>query len=569
MPTVPLLQDNRIKEQSIDSPRVSTDTPEGLFGGGSSAQAVSKAGLGLAKRIDDIRREEANKADQIAILDADQKLAQLETDLLYNSQTGAVNKKGKDAFAVPDDVSTRYKDGVSEIEKGLNGDFQKRSFQDLSVKRGLFIDRTVQKHVSTQSRAYDEEVTTSYIANERNAAMENFDNEDRIKLSVDRQRGAILSHGDRNGLSSETMDLRTADMESKTYSDIITKVLNGGADARGKEYYAKYKDKIIGDDKVRIEKILQQSVLMGDGQRSADKIMAKTDNSTDALAAARSIQDPKLRDETVSRVKQRLAEEKVIKRDNEESNYQVAFGAIENQKSMDAIPKDVLDTLSETTKRNLKDHLAKLLSGKPAETDFDTYYNLEQMAGSPATKDKFLQLNLMSLRHRLSDVDFKKFSSMQNGVRKGETKELDGIETKTSIVSNSLAQAGVKLGKGANADDVKKSNQFRRAVDKLVVERKDATGKKVTNEDLRQITDNLMLEVITGKSFIFFDQKKRFFELAPGDTPMVRFKDIPDNERSSIESSLRRRGIPTTEENVTKIYVQKLNQFDTRRGEGG
>ena len=565
MPRVPTLQENRIEETLLTPARVSTDSPSRLPG----QRSLSRATENLARAAVGIQQEEKKKADQLAIIDADRKLSHLETQLLYDKETGAMNKKGKDAFEVPDQVEEDYRKGVAEIEETLTSDFQKMSFRGLSSKRGVFINRQVQKHVSGEAETYDRRVTESYIANERNAAMENFDNPERIQQAIDNQRGAILSHGDRQGLDSESLKNQVVDMESKTHSAVLTRILNGGADRQGAEYYKQNKKKIVGADKVRMEKMLKQSRLMGEGQRQADKIMAVSgEDSKEALSMARNIKDPKLRDETVSRVKQQLADQRAAERDLEEKSYETAFEAVETYKSMDAIPKDVLDNIPATDQRKLRNHLANLLEGRPTKTDFGVYYELEQMAGAPATRDKFLRLNLKKFTADLSQKDLQKFSALQSKLRNGDDKEANGIETKGSIINSALFAAGMEFGKSASEEENQRANQFKREVDNLVVEQEERTGKKVTNEELRQITDKLMTEVVTGSSYFFFDDKKRFFERSANDTLQVRFEDIPPAAVNQIGNDLRRANLPVTNDNIQKVYVDKLNELD-RRGRGG
>lgn len=566
MPKVPTLEQNRIKEQGLSITKRSPRAGLASFGGGQAAAGVTAATRQLSNTVNKIEQEEIQKADQVALLDADQRLSAAETRMLYDPDTGAMNRRGKDSFTLQDEVVPEFDKLAGEIENELSNDYQKESFRKMIASRKKHIDKQVQMHVSRESQKYDQEITKSYVANEMNAAIESFHDPERIELAVQRQRGAIMSHADRTGLDAETTKLLVTETQSKTHSAVINKILNGGADQQAREYYKKNKDMIVGADRVNIEKALEQGALMGDSQRKADLIVSKSDNLGDALDQARSIKDPKMRDETRRRVKQQFADRELAKREAQDKNYQDAFDIVNANGSYDAVPRSVLSNMSASQKQNLANWADKLRKGEPATTDLNTFYDLELMAGNPATRKKFLQTNLLDHRNKLSDTDFKRFAKMQADAKKsGSSKELDGIETKNSIINGALAEADIDVGRSASSSEIKQANLFRREVDKLVVERQDASGKKITNEELRQITSNLMVEVISDKGF-FFDTKKKVFELTRDDTALVRFDDVPEDEVNAIRRTLNSRNIPATDDNILKMYTEKLNQL---RGPNG
>lgn len=568
MPKIPTLDGNRVQEANLNISRMNSQIPErAAFGGGDSVARVNVAAERLGQEANRIQKEEQNKADQIAILEADKKLSELETKFLYDRDTGILNKKGKDSFSLPDTVVPEFEKQAQEIQKGLNSDYQKFSFSKMMIDRTKHLNNKVQQHVHGETKRYDEQVTKSYIANEMNAAIESFDDPERVQLAIDRQRGAILSHADRNGLDAETVKQLVTETESKTHIGIISKIVNAGADLQAQKYYKDNKDKIIGEDRLSIEKTLKEGVLMGDSQRIADKIMSKDLGSKDALAEARKIEDPRKRDEVVRRVKQQISDKQFALKADQDANFETAYQAVEANATMDAVPKEVLTKLSLSGRKSLEARAAQLRNGTPVQTDLATYYELEQLAGTPATRSKFLQTNLLEKKHLLSEPDFKHFAGMQKTLQSGKgNKQLDGIETKLSIVNTALSAAGIDYSKKASSDDAQRTYKFRSMVDKLVNEKQEATGKKITNAELREITNNLMVEVITDKGF-FFDTKKKVFELGLEDTAMIKVNDIPQDDLEKIRNVLNKLNQPVSDENILKLYTEKINSM-TGRNDG-
>ena len=561
MPTVPRYERSGVQEQGLSISRQPASAPIEAFGGGAASAQVSRSASGLADVANEIAVKATREADEIAITDADRRIADLETKLLHDSKTGALNVKGKDSFGLPDSVMEEYEKSVSEITEGLANDFQKRSFYEASRKRGAFINRSLQNHVSKEKDRYDSEVTKSYVENERNAAINNFEDSERIGLSIQRQKGAIIAHAKRNGLSIESQKLMLAESVSSTHSGILSKLMNGGADLMAKDYYKENKENMLPDDREHMDKLLKKSLLLGEGQRGTDKIIKKTEVMGEALEMARSIKDPDLRDETVSRVKQRFAEKKASDLYQKESDYQAAFGAIEDQRSFDAIPKDVLERIPATDQRKLKNHLTKLQEGKPDTTDWGVYYKLEMMAASPETRDKFLTTPLITLKTSLSDGDFKKMLDLQKEMRKGSMDKADGLTSKNSIINGGLREMGIDISTKAKPSEVQSANLFRQKVDQLNMQFHKDNGRGMNTKELRETIKELQYDVVEKKGWFGYDTTKRIYEYTPDNSPVIRLQNIPDDERANITNALKRNGKAVTDENIVYYYGKKINSL--------
>ena len=563
MPKVPTLDAPRIQDRAIDVQpfnRLNSQSPNFQV-----SDSANRAARQLQARAQKIEREEQAKADKIQILEADRKVLELETRILYGPKEGAMNVRGKDSFSLNETVLQSFQEQAAEIEKGLANDFQKASFKQMLAQRTSHIGKQINRHVSAETRKYDESVTKSYVANEMNAAIQNFHDPDRIKLSLDRQKGTLMGYADRNGLDPETVKQMLLETESKTHSAIVTKLMNGGGIRQAQSYYKTNKNMITAEDRDRVDRALKAGIIQADSQSFSDKIMAKNPaNMTEALAQARQISDPDKRDETVRRVKARFADMRAAEAEDSRQSFEVAYNALEsNGGNMDAIPKDVWANMAGSKRETIKKIASQMRNGLPVQTDLATFYELETVAGAPETRDAFLQINLLEKSHLLSKPAFKRFAKMQSNFRAGKgTKELDGIQTKGSIVNQAVAAGGFNFGKNASPDENKTANLFRRKVDELVVERQQATGKKVTNEDLRDIADNLMVETITdGGYFGFFKSRKKVFELTSKDQPLIRIDDVPQREVEKIKSALRNLNLPTDDDKVLQLYTEKLNSL--------
>lgn len=306
--------------------RLSADAPAAAFGGVQPVDLGGAAGV-----VKTIWEDNKQKGDQIAVMDADSQSSKFETDLLYNPQTGLLNKRGKDALGITETASAAWEKHVSEIEKGLANDDQRYAFRKMSLQRGDDLNTAVQRHVSGELRTYDETKTKEYVAGEQDAAVINFQDPKRVALSVARQQDALRLFAQRNGLPQEWIDTHVADAASKTHTSIVNRILANGEDQRASEYYGRIKDQIVGADTIAVEKALDEGSTRGEAQRQTDVIIAGSQNRAEALAKAKLIKDPKVRDASEQRVNQHYNEVRAIERETQDQLYLTATNIIDGR----------------------------------------------------------------------------------------------------------------------------------------------------------------------------------------------------------------------------------------------
>lgn len=563
MPQVPRVREQSVALRPVSGVRVSTDAPLEAFGGGAAVAGVERATQGVVGVFDKIVQDEKRRADQVSVLEADQKLSALETRLLHDPEAGALNKRGKDAFGLPETVMGDFGKGVEEIEAELGNDDQRMAFRRMVVQRQSDIDRNLQRHVSGEMRRHDDQTTESYLANERDAAAANYKDDDRVAMAIGRQRAAVVDHAQRNGLPEEYIKQKTAEVTSQTLSTVVTRMVSDGDDLAAKKYYETNRDLFTGRDQERLVGVLEEASLRGESQRNTDAIVAKAPTMTAALEEARKIEEPKLRDETTRRVREFYGLKKQAEEEARAEQFQYAANVLEQTGgNRDQIPADVWMNLS-LSERNAIDARAKQLrEGIPPTTDWGTYYELKTLASDASTRAGFLKTNLIEHRHKLGDAEFKDLVNLQAQLRRGDDSaetELMGYRTTQQIVSQALGQAGIDASPKPGSKDAARLASFARQVDEQIVEIQERTGKKATTEERQRIVDNLMVKGAVERGWLW-DTRKPVFEAEPGDEIEVQYEDVPAREKSYIEAALKARGLPVDERTVTEMYRRKIQR---------
>jgi hypothetical protein len=129
---------------------------------------------GAERVVRDIWDREQQKANQVAVLDADNQLADLSTKLLYDREAGILQARGKNALEASSKLPDKWQQGVSTIEQSLTNDAQRLAFRRMAVSRFDDVNTTTERHVDQELHAYDEQTTQAGVANAYADAIANY-----------------------------------------------------------------------------------------------------------------------------------------------------------------------------------------------------------------------------------------------------------------------------------------------------------------------------------------------------------------------------------------------------------
>lgn len=337
MPTIPVYNGGQqaVQTAPLPGPRFNPDAPPGAFGGATGPNLEP-----LTREATQIFNEERQKANEVAFTAADSHLSQLETDLLYNPQVlGALTKHGSDAFDMPRQVRDVWQKGADQIAAGLTNDEQRAAFARAVASRAVDLDAAVQRHVAGERQQFDAQTTQGYVENERNAALANYQDDDRVQLSIARQSAALQGLARRNGLPTEWTQAQIADATSKTRLAVI-QLMASKDDIRTNDYFTSHASDLQGQDKIEAERTVEESTTRGESQRQADAIIASTSDRMSALNAVKQIADPKVRDLTEQRVDQYWNEKKQAEQEDRQNTFIAATNLLD--KNPGANPRFVI-----------------------------------------------------------------------------------------------------------------------------------------------------------------------------------------------------------------------------------
>ena len=569
MPTVTRYGERRVGTAPLPGVRKTAATTALAEGAGleqaraETAQSFGRLGQIGAEVVGAMVARERQRADEVALLEAENRLSACEQQRLYDPAAGALTRKGKDALPLPEAVGAEFHALAGEIAAGLSTDRQRAAFARVRAQRGDSLQLTLRRHTFTEMQQYEATELRAYLDNATQAAVANALDPRRVGLERDRAVTAIRRHGARTGLGPEAIEAAASGAQSAIHVGVIDRLLASDQDRAAQIYFEETRGQILGDTLARVERALRVGSVRGEAQRRADAIVAAGGTLTEQRTRAKAIEDPELRDAVMERIEHEAVVQEKEDRDRNEARMLNAYTILDQTHDITQIPADDWELFTGQTRSAMRSYTERLAAGTPVETDWPTYYALMQQAAGVegfGTPTDFVKQNLMNYRDKLGDVELKQATGLQLALRQGQRdaaeKELAGFSTKQELLDGTLTQYGIDPKAKHGTPEANAIAQLRRMLDRRLEAAQDQ-GQKVTNVEIQQALDGLLSQDVTvpgawwavwpgGKPVR--DTRKRLIELT--------VEEIPADERTQIEQALRQRGRPVSDATVLDLYLE-------------
>lgn len=572
---VPEYPNRQVAPGGMPGVRVPQQAPLDAFGGGGAVdQAFGQtAGLGqdVARQAYREVREQQQQADEIQLADATAKLADFERNILYGKD-GAFSRQGENAFTLGESVPKDFQKGVADIASGLKSERARQAFRNMALGREKQALDRVGRHVMAQRERYDDEKTLALVDSSDRLAVDGYADIETVQRSLADQEGAIIARARREGVSAEEATRRVMIANSRTTRNVISRALDAGDSDLAKSYFvnAEKGGFLTPQDRAALAGDVAKGESLGAARKASDRIFATTANEEDAIAEARKIPNTDVSDEVIKRIENRYATEKRLRNEAHKATLNESLRMVSDPRRPGASAADILKggrwNAMDTSERREAETLFRQNRGLEAvKTDLGTLYGLKRMASIESEREKFKQLDLMRYASKLEKTDFEELSKLQDGLIRGDEKaraDADGFRGTDSIVSGALRvaqKAGkIPLDDKGGIDDVEEE-AFRRMVDKQIrLEQKLSKDGKVPNERVQEIVDGLLSSVVTGDGTFSDTEEPVYKARARREAEMQRA--VPASARADIESRLRARGYPVSDDIVLRIYLMKREE---------
>lgn len=469
MPTVPQYQ-RSVSPQVTPNEYVRLNVNEDMFG-----TNISRAQQNVANAINNFGDAIATiqeRIDNTRIVELDNKKSEWMQEKIYDKENGYLYKMGKDAYGQSETLLNDYDKYMTDlVDKSNLSPSARRRAQGAISKWKEPIQRTITQHDFEQGVNWSSAEAATGLRNYTTSAVNNRNNSDEIDKSIESGYQIIEWQGEIQHLDRTTIDAQKIKYKSNVVENVLSALIGDGS-LKANEYFEAHKDDITPDKLPQYVQDIRQNELKYTSRTMADEIIASAGNEEDALKKAEEIEDIDLSDAVQQRIRQKYAQERRIKEQNQsdlmDEFLNKAAAKIKNgeQITEDDIPKGLDGQHFIQAKTNIDN----LNNSGEVQTDTDTETYLWYTATNDA--DRFKGMNLDVYKLSLSKSDFAALKKRQQDIQKGDyftivgdtkaTKEyirnITGISNKDEVLYNEYQGMVRALEQkfGRSATDVEK-----------------------------------------------------------------------------------------------------------------
>jgi len=529
MPTVPRAARTQQTTALPGARLTQAETPESRGAGLEAAKArrgqtLGQVGESLAEHFSAadarLRKEAADKADEVSLTNASNRLDAFEIKRLHDPKEGALNIHGQASFDLPEAVDADFNKAADEIEAGLNPRVKDR-FLRLRGGKGSNIAINVRRHVAGEMQAFDASETKASAVNASSLAAANALDPKRVGLEIGKGVAAIEGYAKRNGQPQAETDAQISAFKSDTHIAVIDNLVAADQPGLARAYFqeAMKAGEIAGNqiDDVRIK--LDTASVLKTGLEASEAIWkasgpkGKHDpiNLADMETQARERfkNDPKSLNATIQYLRERKAGVDAQRQDEHDYNLGTVSKMVSDDRTLGDIhsTKEYLE-LSPKQQGQVNDAvlqraIAHASQGYYSQTREATLTTLDQTKKQAAGWAEYWRLSvpdvltntsedaLNARRLELGDALVNQLLTQKRGLDKGEAvvrdATIDADQFKTLA-----AQAGVKVYGPMDEDEQSAAGRLKNTVETAIDAEQRRSGKPLDRASKDAIAKDIL-----------------------------------------------------------------------------
>jgi hypothetical protein len=531
-----------------------------------TAETTARAAGQLAGQALDwagrLRQQEKERADQVALLDAENRLNEWETKYLYGdgeSTRGVLGINGKEAMGLPEQASEEFTAITGAIEAELATDEQRLAYAKLVGDRKRNLDVTIARHTTAQIEQYERTELDSYVANKTQEAIRNATDPRRAEAALAHLQTAIRTHAPRLGLGAEAVEKQVNAATSAVRVGIINQLIATEQIPAAKAYFEETRDQIDGEQLDNIQTALRAGTVRREAQNKTEEILAGGGTITEQRQRAKESLEGEVLDEVLRRLEHESNVREAATRQAHDDMLTGVFNQLDQNPDVRRIDPVTWSKMSGAEKSAAYNYVEARVAGVPVQTNWTRYTGLMEMARD--NPQRFAKVSLLQYRGQLGDTEYKQLLGMQTSIANGDESgggQIPSFSTKREIIDNSLAVYGADLSDAEVA-------RVYRLLDQRVAAL--GPGAEPSAVDYQSFVDEILSTELTRTAGVM----DGLYDWARGNNVATRiisddltFESIPLAERRQLEQNMRRRGLAVNEQTVLDqwrlFHIMKRNR---------
>jgi hypothetical protein len=247
-------------------------------------------------------------------------------------------------------------------------------------------------------------------------------------------------------------------------------------------------------------------------------------------------------------------------KETRDTAFATAMKHIEDGGRYDTIPLAVRNTVDPSKWDDLRRYEKTVLGGGRENSDLATY---QLLAGNPDALRKMSDTEFYSMRQKLTEADFKKFSDMRGkAATSTNTPGALDLPMVNNVVDSRLQSIGLDP-KAKSGAALARVGAIRKTINDDVLLRQEAAGRKFDDAEITKTVDELFLRTRGFKS-------RTWLEAFTLQDPQVRkatlfgatVSDIPKELAKSLEADFKAQGIdePTDQQMLEAFFMGDIRR---------
>lgn len=536
MPTVPRITGPSVRTAPLPGVRPSV---EALAPAAPALEAVTQ-GLARARQVEDFRIREREKVDEIRVNAADVALRAAQSRLLLDPKSGVLQQSGLNAQTAGEKVDGEWTREVSRIESGLATDEQRALFRVRADRLKVETSARVMSHMGNELRKVDDDTFRALQDADASKVGELAREGDRsdllIRDTVDAAQQRVTLYADRNGWTPERTAQARLAMSSQLRMVQVAGLLEANRPDLAALAVTEWADQFTPQDRAKAQGAIAAGQERAVAQAAEDRILQQyPDDERAALAEARKLTG-EARDQVVSRVTARYAEQRRLLRETHAALVADAEGIVEQTGDWSRIPAPLWAQLAEVpgAQTALKKQAQQMRDGVEPETDWDLWTDITEMSAKElAESDPRLWRSRLSPQ-LYKEVTDRRAAVLGTGGRAGTAPEVSmtAIDRTLLTRARSLGLIGQNIAtpgqlKGALGA---RYGQMRQAVMDEVARMRDEKKAKLTPQDVTTAMQTVLDDMVLQEGWFGGGQAVPRAFAAPG----ASVRDLTPEERAGL-----------------------------------
>lgn len=544
---------------------------------GIASQDTTAVGRGLQSlggAMGQVAEDIEKRNDEQAVFEFRRDTHEWQRRNIFDPETGAVTKRGKDAFDLPKRLTEDFDKFASGLMGKLTSNRQREIAREMTSQRRIEITSWADRHALQQREVYDEGQFRADLQVSKDRAAMYADDPAKVETELAIQGQRIVGYLRGKGRSEEEIAATVKENTSQVHRSAIAALVDRGDAQAAQDYLTRNEGAMTADDVQRVRGALRETVARAKAQTFADEMGDRP--IAEARAEARRRFSGAEETAVIAELNTRDAEREALKARAYKETANAAWKVITGGGSKKQIPPAVWNALSGDEQRQINDYVeakwrrAKSDAEGKKEADWGTYMMLTDMA-SEAPETFMDPQTLLKAEPYLSKAQMSQLMTLRTNMNKQDAAAqnlLKQMRTAESMVLADMKAAGLQTDPTPGSKKADELAAFRGALRDAILAKQEERKGSLSPQELQAIGMSMLREAYEQGSGIFglFQTRKRGFQIADEDRGRyvsTRYEDIPPNIRAEIEADLypnRRVGIYGSTQAVDKERVERIYQ---------